>query len=84
MSRSAKLLITLEIVASVPCYGKCNDARRLVTARRQSGYRIAGILMTEVIPPTLPLLAIMFGVLLFVTYVPETFMWLPRMFGFAR
>ena len=40
--------------------------------------------MTEVIPPTLPLLAIMFGVLLFVTYVPETFMWLPRMFGFAR
>ena len=30
------------------------------------------------------LLAIMFGVLLFVTYVPASFMWLPRMFGFAR
>jgi hypothetical protein len=26
----------------------------------------------------------MFGVLLFVTYVPESFMWLPRAFGFAR
>jgi TRAP-type C4-dicarboxylate transport system permease large subunit len=48
------------------------------------GCRIAGISMTELIPPMLPLLAIMFGVLLFVTYVPETFMWLPRAFGFAR
>jgi tripartite ATP-independent transporter DctM subunit len=48
------------------------------------GCRIANISMTELIPPLLPLLAIMFGVLLFVTYVPETFMWLPRMFGFAR
>jgi TRAP-type C4-dicarboxylate transport system permease large subunit len=40
--------------------------------------------MTEIIPPMLPLLAIMFGVLMLVTYVPETFMWLPRYFGFAR
>jgi len=47
------------------------------------GCRIANISMTELIPPMLPLLAIMFGVLLFVTYVPESFMWLPRMFGFA-
>ena len=48
------------------------------------GCRIAGISMTELIPPMLPLLAIMFAVLMLVTYVPETFMWLPRMFGFAR
>jgi tripartite ATP-independent transporter DctM subunit len=48
------------------------------------GCRVAGISMTELIPPMLPLLAIMFGVLLFVTYVPESFMWLPRYFGFAR
>jgi tripartite ATP-independent transporter DctM subunit len=48
------------------------------------GCRIARISMTELIPPMLPLLAIMVGVLLFVTYVPESFMWLPRMFGFAR
>jgi TRAP-type C4-dicarboxylate transport system permease large subunit len=32
----------------------------------------------------LPLLAIMFCVLMLVTYIPELFMWLPRMFGFAR
>ena len=32
--------------------------------------------MTELIPPLLPLLVIMFGVLLFVTYLPEIFMWL--------
>ena len=40
--------------------------------------------MTEVVAPMLPLLAIMIGVLMFVTYVPESFMWLPRYFGFAR
>jgi hypothetical protein len=38
--------------------------------------------MTELIPPMS--LAIIVGVLLFVTYVPESFMWLPRTFGFAR
>jgi tripartite ATP-independent transporter DctM subunit len=48
------------------------------------GCRIANISMTELVKPMLPLLAIMFCVLLLVTYVPETFMWLPRMFGFAR
>ena len=56
-------------------------------AVRQSqfvGRRIAGSAMTELVAPMLPLLAIMFGVLLFVTYVPESFMWLPRWFGFAR
>jgi TRAP-type C4-dicarboxylate transport system permease large subunit len=40
--------------------------------------------MTELILPMLPLLAIMVGGLPFVTYVPESFMWLPRVFGFAR
>jgi hypothetical protein len=34
--------------------------------------------------PMLPLLAIMFGVLLFVTYVPVSFMWLPHAFGFWK
>jgi tripartite ATP-independent transporter DctM subunit len=48
------------------------------------GCRIANISMTELVKPMLPLLAIMFCVLMLVTYVPETFMWLPRMFGFAR
>jgi tripartite ATP-independent transporter DctM subunit len=48
------------------------------------GCRIARISMTELVRPMLPLLAIMFAVLMLVTYVPETFMWLPRMFGFAR
>jgi tripartite ATP-independent transporter DctM subunit len=48
------------------------------------GCRIAGISMTELIPPMPPLFAIMLGVLLFVTYVPDSFMWLPRMFVFAR
>jgi tripartite ATP-independent transporter DctM subunit len=47
------------------------------------GCRIAKISMTELVTPMLPLLAIMFAVLLFVTYVPESFMWLPRAFGFA-
>jgi tripartite ATP-independent transporter DctM subunit len=48
------------------------------------GCRIARISMTEIVRPMLPLLAIMFSVLMLVTYFPETFMWLPRMFGFAR
>jgi tripartite ATP-independent transporter DctM subunit len=47
------------------------------------GCRIARISMTELVAPMLPLLAIMIAVLLFVTYVPESFMWLPRAFGFA-
>jgi hypothetical protein len=39
---------------------------------------IAGSAATKLIRPMLPLLAIMFGVLPFVSYVPESFMWLPR------
>lgn len=47
------------------------------------GCRIARISMAEVTPPLLPLLAIMLVVLVIVTYVPATFMWAPRLFGFA-
>ena len=47
------------------------------------GCRIAKISMTGLVTPMLPLLAIMFAVLMFATYVPESFVWLPRMFGFA-
>jgi tripartite ATP-independent transporter DctM subunit len=48
------------------------------------GCRVANISMTELVRPMLPLLAIMFCVLMLVTYIPELFMWLPRMFGFAN
>ncbi|MCP5150670.1 MAG: TRAP transporter large permease [Ectothiorhodospiraceae bacterium] len=47
------------------------------------GCRIANISMTELVAPLMPLLAIMISVLMLVTYFPELFMWLPRMFGFA-
>jgi TRAP-type C4-dicarboxylate transport system permease large subunit len=40
--------------------------------------------MDKVIPPMLPLLACMVLVLLFVTYFPEVFMWIPRGAGFAK
>jgi tripartite ATP-independent transporter DctM subunit len=48
------------------------------------GVKIAGISMDKVIPPMLPLLACMVAVLLFVTYFPEVFMWIPRGAGFAK
>src|SRR5260221_3831404 len=48
------------------------------------GVKIAGISMDKVIPPMLPLLACMIAVLLFVTYFPEGFMWIPRGAGFAQ
>jgi tripartite ATP-independent transporter DctM subunit len=48
------------------------------------GVKIAGIPMDKVIPPMLPLLACMVAVLLFVTYFPEVFMWIPRGAGFAK
>ncbi|WP_075219611.1 TRAP transporter large permease [Acuticoccus yangtzensis] len=47
------------------------------------GCRIAKISMVELIPPLMPMLAIMLVVLGIVTYVPESFMWAPRLFGFA-
>lgn len=48
------------------------------------GCRIADISITEVAKPILPLLAIMVSVLMVVTYFPEIFMWVPRMFGFVE
>ena len=47
------------------------------------GCRIARISMVEIVPPLLPMLAIMLVVLCVVTYFPATFMWAPRLFGFA-
>src|SRR4051812_1029812 len=48
------------------------------------GVKIAGIPMDKVIPPMLPLLACMIAVLMFVTYFPEVFMWIPRGAGFVK
>ncbi|WP_108660132.1 TRAP transporter large permease [Acuticoccus kandeliae] len=47
------------------------------------GCRIARISMVELIPPLLPMLGAMLVVLMIITYVPATFMWVPRMFGFV-
>ena len=48
------------------------------------GVKIAKIPMEKVIPPMLPLLACMIAVLLFVTYFPQVFMWIPRGAGFVK
>ncbi len=48
------------------------------------GVKIANIAMEKVIPTLLPLLACMIAVLMFVTYYPEVFMWVPRLAGFAK
>src|SRR6266480_530938 len=42
--------------------------------------KVAKLPMEKIIAPLLPLLACMCVVLLFVTYVPEVYMWLPRSF----
>ncbi|MCF3935180.1 TRAP transporter large permease [Acuticoccus sp. M5D2P5] len=47
------------------------------------GCRIARISMVELVRPLMPMLGIMFVVLMIITYFPATFMWAPRMFGFA-
>ena len=47
------------------------------------GCRIANLPITAVVRPMIPLLAIMFAILLLITYFPQIFLWLPRMFGFA-
>lgn len=47
------------------------------------GCRIAGLPITAVIKPMLPLLAIMVATLFLVTFVPELVLWLPRRFGFV-
>jgi tripartite ATP-independent transporter DctM subunit len=46
--------------------------------------KVGKISMDKIIPPLLPLLACMCVVLLFVTYVPEVYMWLPRSFGLVK
>src|SRR5215212_9498583 len=46
--------------------------------------KVGRISMEKIIPPLLPLLACMCVVLLFVTYVPEVSMWLPRSFGLVK
>ena len=46
--------------------------------------KVGRISMEKIIPPLLPLLACMCVVLLFVTYVPEVYMWLPRSFGLVK
>ena len=46
--------------------------------------KVAKLPMEQIVKPLLPLLACMMVVLLFVTYVPEVFMWLPRSFGLVK
>src|SRR5436309_1402493 len=46
--------------------------------------KVAKLPMEKIIAPLLPLLACMMVVLLFVTYVPEVYMWLPRSFGLVK
>ena len=46
--------------------------------------KVGRISMEKIIPPLLPLLGCMCVVLLFVTYVPEVYMWLPRSFGLVK
>src|SRR5436190_6199927 len=46
--------------------------------------KVAKLPMDKIIAPLLPLLACMCVVLLFVTYVPEIYMWLPRGFGLVK
>ena len=46
--------------------------------------KVANLLMDKIIAPLLPLLACMCAVLLFVTYVPDVYVWLPRGFGLVK
>ena len=46
--------------------------------------KVGNISMEKIIPPLLPLLACMAVVLLFVTYVPESYQWLPRGLGLMK
>jgi tripartite ATP-independent transporter DctM subunit len=47
------------------------------------GCRIAGLPITAVARPMLPLLTVMIATLFLVTFVPELVLWLPRRFGFV-
>jgi tripartite ATP-independent transporter DctM subunit len=46
--------------------------------------KVGRVSMDKLIPPLLPLLACMLVVLLFVTYSPELYWWLPRSFGLVK
>jgi tripartite ATP-independent transporter DctM subunit len=46
--------------------------------------KVGNISMERIIPPLIPLLACMCVVLLFVTYVPEVYQWLPRGLGLMK
>ena len=46
--------------------------------------KVGNIAMEKIIPPLIPLLACMCVVLLFVTYVPEVYQWLPRGLGLMK
>ena len=46
--------------------------------------KVGNISMEQIIPPLIPLLACMCVVLLFVTYVPEVYQWLPRGLGLMK
>ena len=46
--------------------------------------KVANLPMDKIIAPLLPLLACMCVVLLFVTYVPDIYVWLPRSFGLVK
>ncbi len=46
--------------------------------------KVGKISMEKIIPPLLPLLACMLVVLIFVTYVPESYAWLPRGLGLMK
>ncbi len=46
--------------------------------------KVGRISMDKLIPPLLPLLGCMLVVLIFVTYFPEVYWWLPRSFGLVK
>lgn len=46
--------------------------------------KVGRISMEKLLPPLLPLLGCMLVVLVFVTYVPEVYFWLPRSFGLVK
>lgn len=46
--------------------------------------KVAKLPMEKIIAPLMPLLACLFVVLMFVTYVPECYEWLPRMFHLIK
>jgi tripartite ATP-independent transporter DctM subunit len=46
------------------------------------GCSVAGVNLTKVIKPLLPLYVAMITALILITFIPEITLWLPRMFGF--